>query len=47
MECSSQISVSGSWITTSEKLDKSLQLLSGKCMAKYCLLTLSLSLIII
>ena len=30
-----------------EKLDKSLQLLSGKCMAEYCLLTLSLSLIII
>ena len=45
MECSSQISVSGSWITTSEKLEKSLQV--GKCMAEYCLLTLSLSLIII
>ena len=47
MECCSQISVSGSWITASEKVDKSLQLLSGKCMAEYCLLTLSLSLIII
>ena len=30
----------------SEKIDKSLQLLSGKYMAEYCLLALSLSLII-
>ena len=27
-------------VATSEKVDKSLQLLSGKCMAEYCLLTL-------
>ena len=30
----SQISVSGSSIATSEKVDKSLKLISGKCMAE-------------
>ena len=31
-----QISVSGSWTATSEKVHKSLQFLSGKCMAEHC-----------
>ena len=42
-----KISVSGSWNATSEMVDKSLQLISGKCMAEYCSLTLTLLLIIL
>ena len=38
-------SVSRNLIATSEKVDKSLQLISGKRMAEYCLLALSLIII--
>ena len=34
--------LSGSWIATSEKLEKLLNILIGKFMADYCLLTLIL-----